>query len=64
MDWLWSHASEIGSFISGLLAGGLGGSLLTFNAVRRSATDNGTLTDQSRAIAGGDIVGRDKRNSR
>ena len=29
MDWVWDHASAIGSFIGGIIAGAFGGSLLT-----------------------------------
>jgi len=61
MQWILNHASEIGSFIGGLLAGGAGGSLITVKIFRRNAVSGGTITDQSRARAGGDIVGRDKR---
>ena len=50
------------NFISGLVAGAIGGSLLTFQFTKNVRADrHGTATDQSGARAGGDIVGRDKR---
>lgn len=57
MDFLKNHLGEIGSFI----AGALGGSLVTLKFTRQNRVQgSGTLADQSRATAGGDIVGRDK----
>lgn len=50
------------NFISGLVAGAIGGSLLTFHLTKNIRADrHGTATDQSGARAGGDMVGRDKR---
>jgi len=63
MDWVWDHASAIGSFIGGIIAGAFGGSLLTLKIFGRSASGHSNITDQRRATAAGDIVGRDKRNS-
>lgn len=49
------------NFISGLVTGTIGGSLLTFHFVKTVRADrHGTATDQSGARADGDIVGRDK----
>jgi hypothetical protein len=57
MDFLKNHLGEIGSFITGAL----GGSLLTLKFTRQNRVQgSGTLVDQTRATAGGDIVGRDK----
>jgi hypothetical protein len=58
---LTHYGSEIWSFILGLIGGGACGSLITFRITRHTrATDNATAVDQSRASAGGDLVGRDK----
>jgi hypothetical protein len=55
-------AFDIWNFLGGLLAGAIGGSLLTFHFTKNVRADrHGTATDQSDARAGGDIVGRDKR---
>lgn len=56
MEAFTSYISEVISFIIGAVAG----SLLTINvkSLRVSSRSNGV--DQSRASAGGDIVGRDK----
>jgi hypothetical protein len=60
-QFLSEHFSEIVSFIGGLATGGVGGSLLTLHIKRETrVTGGGTMTDQSGASAGGDIVGRDK----
>ena len=61
IDFLSSHASEIGSFIAGLFGGGAVGSLITLRITgRNQALRGGSITDQSRSVAGGDVVGRDK----
>ena len=54
MEIVINHLSEIGSFIAGLV----GGSLITIagHRVRRG----GTVIDQSKSRAGGDIVGGNK----
>ena len=53
---------DLWNFFIGLVAGAIGGSLLTFHFTKSVRADrHGTATDQSRARAGGDIVGRDKR---
>jgi len=50
------------NFLGGLLAGAIGGSLLTLRFTKNVRADRqGTAIDQSGAQAGGDIVGRDKR---
>jgi hypothetical protein len=57
LELLKEHASEIISFLVGLG----GGSLLTLRLTRQQrATGYGTISDQRRAHAGGDVVGRDK----
>lgn len=57
LDLLKDHASEIISFLAGLG----GGSLLTLRLTRHQrAAGRGTISDQRRARAGGDVVGRDK----
>lgn len=59
------HAYEIGSFLGGLIAGGIAGSLITFQVTRQyRAYGSGSVIDQSGARAKGDIVGRDKTVSR
>ncbi|MPR64305.1 hypothetical protein D7027_21200 [Ochrobactrum intermedium] len=52
---------DVSNFILGLLTGGVGGTLITYQVTKtlRAGTD-GTAVDQSRAKAGGDVVGRDK----
>lgn len=50
------------NFLGGLLAGLVGGTLLTIHFTKNVRADrHGSATDQSHARAGGDIVGRDKR---
>jgi hypothetical protein len=57
LDLLKEHASEIASFIAGLA----GGSFLTLRFTHsQRAAGQATISDQRRARAGGDIVGRDK----
>lgn len=52
---------DLWNFLGGLLTGTLGGALLTLKLTKNIHADrHGTATDQSRARAGGDIVGRDK----
>jgi hypothetical protein len=56
------YASEIWSFVAGLVGGGVGGSLLTLRFNRQNrAVGGGSIVDQTNASAGGDIIGRDKR---
>jgi hypothetical protein len=63
-QFLSQHFSEILSFIGGLVTGGAGGSLLTLRIKRENrVSGHGTMTNQSGASAGGDIVGRDKVSS-
>jgi len=53
---------DLWNFIGGLVAGGIGGALLTLKLTKNIRTQgSGNAVDQSRAEAGGDIVGRDKR---
>lgn len=53
---------DLWNFLGGLLTGAAGGTLLTLRLTKNVRADRqGTATDQSRARAGGDIVGRDKR---
>ena len=59
MDIVASLWSEIACFILGLGSGAL--ITLTFTRQHRQK-GNGTLTDQTNARAGGDIVGRDKKH--
>jgi hypothetical protein len=55
------YASLIGSFIAGLIGGGTIGSLLTLRITGRNRlSGKGSVVDQSRSKAGGDIVGKDK----
>jgi len=57
LELLREHASEIISFLAGLG----GGSLLTLRLTRdQRVTGHGTISDQRRAHAEGDIVGGDK----
>lgn len=57
LDLLKEHATEITSFLAGLA----GGSFLTLRFTRdQRAAGRSTISDQRRARAGGDIVGRDK----
>lgn len=55
------YSSEIWSFLGGLVGGGIGGSLLTLKMVRQNSVNgSGSVVDQSRTRAGGDIVGGNK----
>jgi hypothetical protein len=61
-EMLARYASEIWSFVAGLVGGGIGGSLLTLRISRQNrASGGGSIVDQSKATAKGDIVGGDKR---
>jgi len=52
------------SFIGGVISGGIGGALLTFTMTKNlRASKGGNVVDQSKAQAGGDVVGRDKTGS-
>lgn len=58
---LAKYASEIWSFLGGLIGGGVGGSLLTLRFGRQNrASSGGSIVDQSHSSARGDIVGHDK----
>ncbi|MEO1190272.1 MAG: hypothetical protein AAFY02_00820 [Pseudomonadota bacterium] len=53
---------DLWNFLGGLVAGGIGGALLTLKFTKNQrTTGTGTTVDQSKSNAGGDIVGRDKR---
>jgi len=56
MDFVMQYVSEIVSFIFGAL----GGAALTFTITRNSVRNGGSVVDQSKARAGGDIVGGNK----
>lgn len=57
LDLLKQHVSEIVTFVAGLA----GGSLITLRVTRNQrVAGQATISDQRRATAGGDIVGRDK----
>lgn len=55
---------DLWNFLGGLVAGGLGGVMLTLKFSRSNRViGSGNAVDQSRSTAGGDIVGRDKNSS-
>lgn len=57
MDALFSqYLSEIVSFLGGVA----GGALLTFTLTRNTVRGGGSVVDQSKSRAGGDIVGGNK----
>lgn len=56
MNIVMQYLSEIVSF----LAGAAGGAAVTLKFTRSSVKNGGVITDQSKARAEGDIVGRDK----
>lgn len=56
MDVVMQHLSEIISFV----VGALGGAALTFTLTRNSVKNGGSVIDQSKAKAKGDIVGGNK----
>jgi hypothetical protein len=51
------YLSQVISFLVGLA----GGSLLTFHFTKKQVRGSGSIVDQSKAHAGGDIVGGSKR---
>jgi hypothetical protein len=55
-DFITENMSELFSFLAGLA----GGSFLTLQFTRHRVRGGGSVYDQSRSKAGGDIVGRDK----
>ncbi|WP_315800076.1 hypothetical protein [Bradyrhizobium sp. SZCCHNS3002] len=58
IDFLTQHASTIGSFLAGFVGGGAVGSLVTLRIKgRNQLPGKGSIVDQSRSRAGGDIVG-------
>jgi hypothetical protein len=62
LQFLADHLSDIVSFVTGLVGGGVAGSLITLHITRdKRVSGSGSLVDQSGASAGRDIVGRDKR---
>jgi hypothetical protein len=60
LDFLKDHISEIISAIGGAFAG----SLITLRLTRNQVKGSGSVVDQSRATAGGDITGGDKNTGR
>lgn len=53
---------DLWSLLAGLVGGSIIGSIVTYQVQKRlSSSGSGNVVDQSRAQAGGDIVGRDKR---
>jgi hypothetical protein len=63
MEFVSAHWHEIGSFVAGLVTG-TAGSFITIKITNRNRVErDATLVDQSRASAGGDMVGRDKKTS-
>ena len=63
-DFLSHYASPLGSFVGGLIAGALGGSLLTLRVTSKKVVGlGGTLIDQSGVSAQGDVVGGSKNTS-
>ena len=60
-DLLSQYASQLGSFAGGLMAGAIGGSLITLRVTSKKVVGrSGTMVDQSGASARGDIVGGNK----
>jgi hypothetical protein len=60
-EFLSQHLSEILGLLAALVAGGVGGSLITLRITRQNrVSGSGSVADQAGASAGGDIVGRDK----
>jgi hypothetical protein len=60
MTTIASYFSEIVSFVLGIGAG----SFLTIQVTKNRAGSHGSAINQSGASAGGDVVGRDKGNTR
>ena len=59
---LIQYSSEIWSFLGGVVGGGISGSLLTLRYTRQNRVNgSGSIVDQSRSKAGGDIIGGSKR---
>lgn len=53
---------DLWNFIGGLVAGGIGGALVTLKLTKIIRSEgNGTSVDQTKVNAGGDVIGRDKR---
>jgi hypothetical protein len=55
---------DLWNFLGGVVAGGMGGALLTLKISKKSqhSSGSGNTVNQSGAKAGGDVVGRDKRS--
>jgi uncharacterized protein YneF (UPF0154 family) len=53
--------AQYGSQILSFLVGLAGGSLITFSLTKKQVSGNGSIVDQTKAKAGGDIVGGNKR---
>jgi len=63
-DFIAQHASEIWSFLTGLVGGGAAGSFITYRVTRTNrASGRSSVVDQSGSTAGADMVGRDKSSS-
>ncbi len=62
MESLMLENFDLWNFLGGMVAGGLGGALVTLNVIRKTqySGTRGNSVDQTDARAGGDIVGRDK----
>lgn len=60
MTWVFEHAEAIGAFIAGLITGGGASWALAVHFTKQKFIVGGNAVDQSRAKAGGDVVGRDK----
>jgi hypothetical protein len=61
MDFIFKYASEIWTFVAGLVGGAAGGSFLTLKLTKNSVGRDSNVANQSHAKVGGDLVGRDKR---
>lgn len=59
-SFLQAHGSEILSALLGAIAGAAISIPVTIRVTKNSRLSNITRSNQSRATAGGDIVGRDK----
>lgn len=60
MAWIAENSETIAAFVGGLITGGGASWALTMRFNEQKAIIGKNAVDQSRARAGGDIVGRDK----
>ncbi len=60
MDWILSHLYDVGLFAGGLIAGALGGSVITYRATTKNSNVGGTQVNQRGIRAGGDVVAGNK----